>query len=84
MLVVRLLKNGLIVQHLLHFGKQILLLVVVVRLDKLVPREAVPDERCLVFVEDVGRLLVDRVVAAEDRVVQKGHVRRTGREDVGL
>lgn len=61
------------------------LLVVVVRGDELVPRPRVPDEVGLVGRRGhVRRLLVDRVVAAQDGVVQQRHVRGAGREDVGL
>lgn len=69
MLLVRLGPDGLVIQHPLDLGEQRRLLVIVVRLHKLVPRQRVADEIGLIDIFDVGRLLVDGVVAAEYRVV---------------
>jgi len=52
MLLVGLHKDGLVAQHLLDLGEQGGLLVVVVRLDKLVPGEGVADKVGFVLVED--------------------------------
>ena len=62
-------------EHLEYFGEQIRLLVVVVVLHELVPCEAVADEICVVGRLDVRRLQVDRVIAAERRVMEERHVR---------
>ena len=44
-------------------------------LHELVPCEAVADEICVVGRLDVRRLQVDRVIAAERRVMEERHVR---------
>jgi hypothetical protein len=69
MLLVCFLEHGLVVQQLLDLGEERGLLVVMVRFDELEPGEAVPDEISLVLVLNDGGLVVDGVVAAEDRVV---------------
>ncbi len=84
MLLVRPGPDVVVVENLLHLGEEHGLLVVVVRLDELVPRQGVADEGGLVLVTDVRGLLIDAVVAAQDGIVEERHVRRTGREDVGL
>lgn len=70
MLLVRLGPDRLVVEQLLDLLEEHLLLVVVVRDDKLVPGQAVADEVGLVGVRDVRGLEVDAVVAAQDGVVQ--------------
>ena len=84
MFLVCLLKHRLVLQQLLNLCKQRLFLIVVMRLDKLVPDQRISDEVGLVVVEKVGGLLIDGVVAAEDRVVEEGHVGSTRGKDVGL
>lgn len=84
MLLMRLSPHLLVGELLRHLGKQVLLLVVVVRLDELVPRERVPDKVGLVGLLDVRRLVPDGVVAADDAVVKHAHVARASREHVGL
>src|SRR3569833_2343650 len=79
----RLSPDGLVVKELLYFGEEDGLFVVVVRLDKLVPRLGVAYEIRLVLVPHVGRLLIDAVVTAEDRVLEEAHVGCAGSEDVG-
>ncbi len=61
-----------------------LLLIIVVRLDELVPRQSVAHEIGLVCLLDVRGLLEDRVVASEDRIVEVAHVRCAGGKEVGL
>ena len=77
MLLVRLRPYVLVLfpEHFEYFGEQIRLLVVVVVLHELVPCEAVADEICVVGRLDVRRLQVDRVIAAERRVMEERHVR---------
>lgn len=84
MLLVRLFKDGLVLQQLLHLGEERLLLVIVVGLDEFVPDQSISDKIGLVLVQEVWCLLVDGVVAAEDRVVQERHMGCAGRKDVGL
>lgn len=69
---------------LLHLGEKVRLLVVVMRLDELVPSEGVADKVRLVLLLDVGRLEPDGVEAADDGVVEHGHVACACGEDVGL
>jgi len=83
-LLVRVCEDGLVVQQLLDLGEERFLLVIVVRLDKLVPCEGVPHEVGLVVVLHVRCLVVDGVVPSEDGVVKQSHVCRAGREEVGL
>jgi len=69
MLLVRFLEYRLVLQQLFDLGEQRSFLVVVVRLDELVPGQAVADEVGLVLVGNDRGLLVDGVVAAEDGIV---------------
>lgn len=84
MLLVRLGKDIFVVQQVLDLGEERLLFVIVVGLDKLEPGLGVSHKVCLVGPLDQWGLVVDGVVSTEDRVVQQAHVRRTGREEVGL
>ena len=84
MLMVRLGPHVLVVQKLLHLYKQHVLLVVVMRLDKLVPRQTVSHKVPHFRVLDVLGLVEDGVVPADDGVVQEGHVRCARGEQVGL
>lgn len=84
MLLVCLVPNALRAENLLYLGKQLQLLVVMVALDEAKPRLRVADEFGLVLVRYVRSLLVYRVVAAENRIVDMRHVRCTQREDIGL
>lgn len=84
MLLVRLLKHSLVVQQLLNFREECLLLIIMVRLDELVPSQAISHEIRLVRIGDVRRLLVNAVVAAEDGVVQQRHVAGTRRKQISL
>ncbi|KAJ2988984.1 hypothetical protein NUW58_g3700 [Xylaria curta] len=59
-----------VAQHLLDLGKQRCLLVIVVGFHELVPGQGVTDEVDLVNVFDVWGLLIDGVVATENRVVE--------------
>ena len=70
MLLMSFLKDSLVLQQVLDLGEQRLLFVVMMRLDESVPGQAVADKVGLVLVGNMGSLLVDGVVAAEDRVVQ--------------
>lgn len=72
------------VQDLNYFREELCFFVVVVRLDEFVPCERVAYKCGFVFFFDVGGLEVDGVVAAEDGVVDVGHVRGSGCEDVVL
>ena len=62
-------KYRFVPQQLLDLGEERGLLVVMVRLDKLEPGEAVPNKVGLVLVENERGLVVDGIVATEDRVV---------------
>lgn len=84
MLLVRLVKDGLVVEELLDLGEQGLLLVIVVRLDELKPGQGVADEVGLVRVLHVWCLQVDAVVSSKDGIVQQGHMCRTCTKEVGL
>jgi hypothetical protein len=78
-LLVCFLKYRLVFQQLLNLGEQYIFLVVMVRLDKLEPGEAVANKIGLVLVGYERRLVVDRIVAAKDRVVWNTmSVRRQG------
>lgn len=83
-LLVRLVKDGLVVEELLDLGEQGLLLVIVVRLDELKPGQGVADEVGLVRVLHVWCLQVDAVVSSKDGIVQQGHMCRTCTKEVGL
>lgn len=69
MLLMCVLKDGLVVQKLFDLGEQRRLLVVMVRLDELEPGKAVANKVGLVLFGDERGLVIDGVVAAEDRVV---------------
>ena len=69
MLLVCFLEYRLVFQQLLNLGEQYIFLVVMVRLDKLEPGEAVANKIGLVLVGNERGLVVDRIVTAEDRVV---------------
>lgn len=69
MLLMRFPKYRFVPQQLLDLGEERSLLVVMVRLDKLEPGEAVPNKVGFVLVEDERGLVVDGIVATEDRVV---------------
>ena len=69
MFLVRLLKDGLVVQQLLDLGEERGLLVVVVRFDELEPGETVSDKVGFVLVLDNRGLVVNGVVTAQNRVV---------------
>ena len=84
MLLVRLGPDVLVAQKLLYLGKKGCFFVVMVRLDKLEPGKRVPYEVCLVCLLDMWSLLPNRVVAAEDAIVEEAHVRRARREHVCL
>ena len=66
MLFVRFLEYLFVLQQLFDLGEQRSLLVVVVRLDELVPGQAVANKVGLVLVGNDRSLLVDGVIAAED------------------
>ena len=63
------LEYRLVFQQLLNLDEQYIFLVVMVRLDKLEPGEAVANKISLVLVGNERGLVVDRIVAAKDRVV---------------
>lgn len=84
MLRVSLLKDFVILQEFTDLGEEVILLVVVVRLDKFVPGERVSDEICLVLLTKAYSLMPDRVVATDNAVVQQGHMGCARGEDVGL
>ena len=69
MLLMRFPKYRFVPQQVLDLGEERGLLVVMVRLDKLEPGEAVPNKVGLVLVENERGLVVDGIVATEDRVV---------------
>jgi hypothetical protein len=69
MLLVCVVKDGLVLQQLLNLGEQRRFLVVMVRFDELEPGKAVADEVGFVLVGNERGLVVDGIVAAEDRVV---------------
>lgn len=76
--------DRIITQQVLDLGEQIILLIVVVRLDEAEPCLRVSNEGGLVGVLNVRGLEVDGVEATDDGVVQKTHVGCTSREEVGL
>jgi hypothetical protein len=63
------LEYRLVIQEVLDLGEQAEFLVVMVRLDELEPGKAVANKVCLVSVGNERSLAVDRVEAAENRVV---------------
>ncbi len=62
-------QDGLVPEQLLNLGEERGFLVVMVRLDKLEPGETVTNKVGLVLVQDERGLVVNGIVAAEDRVV---------------
>ena len=62
-------QDGLVPEQLLNLGEERGFLVVMVRLDKLEPGETVANKVGLVLVQDERGLVVNGIVAAEDRVV---------------
>lgn len=84
MLAVRLLEDCPILEQVFDLFEERLLLVIVVRLDQLVPSQGVPHEIGLVVFLNVRGLEPNGVVASQNGVVQQGHVRGAGREQVSL
>lgn len=66
MLLVSFRPDSFIAQKFLDLGKQVILLIIVMRLDKLEPSLTIPNEIGLVDILNVGRLEVNGVVAAND------------------
>jgi len=69
MLLVCFHEDGVVFEELLNLCEQRSLLIVVVGFDKFVPSEAVADEVGLVLFGNERGLVVDGVVAAEDRII---------------
>jgi len=65
----RLVKHRLVSKSLFDFGKESVLLIVVVRLYELVPGETITNEIGLVVVGDGEGLMEDGIVPAKDRVM---------------
>lgn len=64
MFLVCLVEDGLVAQKFLDLGKEHLLLVVVVRLDELVPRQSIADKVLLVVFLHMWCLMINGIVAS--------------------
>lgn len=84
MLLVSFRPDRLIAQQVLDLGEQIVLLIVVMRLDETEPCLRIPNESGLVLSFNIRCLEVDAVVAANDGIMQQSHVSCAGGENVGL
>jgi hypothetical protein len=84
MFLVRLHEDGGVLQELLCLGEETGVLVISVRLQKFVPREAVPDKSGFVSVRDMSCLMVDRIIPAKERVMYHTHVACAAGEHVAL
>lgn len=83
-LLVRLGPDALLFQHLLDFREELGFLVVMVAFHESEPCKAVAHEVGLVGFLDVRRLQVDSVEAAENGIVEEGHVRGAFGPDILL
>jgi hypothetical protein len=84
MLMVCFLPDRVFTQKLLDLGEEIVLLIIMMRLDKLKPGLRIANKISLVGIFDVGSLEVDGVKASNNGVVQKGHVSGSCGEKIGL
>ena len=84
MLLVRFSPDLPVIQHLLHLGEQVGLLVIMVRLDKAEPRQSITDKINLLGLLNVRGLQVDGVEATNDAVVEETHMSGSGGEEVCL
>lgn len=84
MLVVRLLPDRVFAEKLLDLGEKIVLLIIMVRFDKLEPGLGITDKVSLVCISYMRSLEIDGVEATDNGVVQKRHVSSTSGEKIGL
>lgn len=84
MLMMGLVPNWLVTEKLLDLGEEVVLLIIMVRLDELEPSLRISNEVGLVGILYVRSLEVDGIEATNNGIVQKRHVSGACGEEIGL
>jgi hypothetical protein len=84
MLMMGLVPNWLVAEKLLDLGEEVVLLIIVVRFDKLEPSLRISNEVSLVGILHMRSLEVDGIEATNDGIMQKRHVSGACGEEIGL